>query len=53
MTRTYPRIRVRRNASGMFDAYLIRTPSAREIWVHVGASVAEARAWLPERVEVA
>ena len=48
---TYPRLRVRRNARGAYDAYLIRTPLAREIWVASGASAAEARAWLPERVE--
>ena len=48
---TYPRLRIRRNARGLYDAYLIRTPHALEVWVAPGASAAEARAWLPERVE--
>lgn len=51
MTRTYPRITVRRNARGSFDAYLLKSETAREVWVASGATVTEARAWLPERLD--
>ena len=49
--KTYPRLTVRRNARGTFDAYLLKHPDAREVWVHSGATVTEARAWLPERLD--
>ena len=48
---TYPRLRIRRNSLGTFDAYLLRTRAALPIWISTGATIAAARAWLPERVE--
>lgn len=44
---TYPRIHVRRNAAGRFDAYLIRSSFANEIWVSSGPTIAGALWWVP------
>ena len=49
MTRTYPRLSVRRNSAGRFDAYLLKAPFTLGVWVHQGATITAARAWLPER----
>jgi hypothetical protein len=49
--KTYPRLSARVNSKGRFDAYLIKAPFTLGVWVHQGASIVAARAWLPERVE--
>lgn len=44
---TYPRLSVRRNSSGRFDAYLIKAPFAAEVWVSTGPTIAGALWWVP------
>lgn len=48
MTRTYPRIRVRRNSHGHYDAYLIKAAFARELWVSSHPTIAGAVWWVPQ-----
>lgn len=45
--KTYPRIRVRRNAAGKYDAYLVKAAWSPEIWLATGPTIAGALWWLP------
>ena len=47
MKQTFPRIHVRLNAAGRYDAYLIRSSFANEIWVSTGNTIAGALWWVP------
>lgn len=45
---TFPRIHVRLNAAGRYDAYLIRASFAAEIWVSSGPDIAGALWWVKQ-----
>lgn len=44
--KSYPRIRVRRNSTGNYDAYLVKASWAHEIYVSTGPSIAGALWWV-------
>ena len=48
MKQTFPRIHVRLNAAGRYDAYLIRASFANEIWVSSGPDIAGALWWVDQ-----
>ena len=43
--KTYPRLSVRRNSQGRYDAYLIKASWATEVWVSAGLTYAGALWW--------
>ena len=47
MKRYYPRIRVRRNSAGNFDAYLVKAAFTTEVYVSTGPTIAGALWWVP------
>ena len=44
--KTYPRVRLRRNARGTFDAYLVKARWAHEVYVSTGPTIAGALWWV-------
>lgn len=44
--KTYPRLTVRRNARGWFDAYLVRAVDTPEMYVSTGPTIAGALWWV-------
>ena len=48
MKQTFPRIHVRVNSAGMFDAYLIKSAFATEVWVSRGPTIAGALYWVKQ-----
>ena len=44
--KSYPRLSVRRNARGNYDAYLVKASWANEVWGSAGPTIAGALWWV-------